>query len=78
MPLEVSGHPTYIGGELAEPVSRARFTELFLESEKWQWADWSPSQGVESVERLVATALACLVLGSSVSGAKVRPRLKLF
>ena len=65
-------------GELAEPFSRDRFTELFLESEEWQRTDWSPAQGVESVERWVATAFACLVLGSSVSGAKVRPRLKLF
>ena len=64
--------------ELAEPFSRDRFAELFLESEKWQRADWSPAQGVESVERWVATALACLALGSSVSGAKVGPRLKFF
>lgn len=27
-------------GELAEPFSRDRFTELFLESEKWQRTDW--------------------------------------
>ena len=65
-------------GELAEPFSRDRFTELFLESEIWQRADWSATQGVESVERWAATALACLVLGSSVSGAKVGPRLKFF
>ena len=65
-------------GQLAEPFGRDRFTQLFLESEKWQRTDWSPAQGVESVERWAATALACLVLGSSVSGAKVGPRLKLF
>ena len=65
-------------GELAEPFSRDRFTELFLESEKWQRTDWSPTQGVESVERWAATALACLVLDGSVSGAKVGPRLHLF
>ena len=65
-------------GELAEPFSRDRFTELFLESETWQRADWSPTQGVESVERWAVNALACLVVGGPVSGAKVRPRLKFF
>ena len=82
-PEEVACRLRFLGtqltlGELAEPFSRDRFTELFLESEKWQRTDWSPAQGVESVERWVASVLACLVLGSSVSGAKVRPRLKLF